>query len=102
MAGKESKTADEPSFPENRIFPPSNGFSRRAFSYFKEKGNRYQKQNGQKASEELKGKRANQIHAHTLGNKSGAPDQGCHKQEDTALNSFFHNHHRRLLYHNLP
>ena len=46
----------------------------------------------------LKGKGANMIHAHALGDKAKAPNGCTQQQTQTASNAFSpHFHHRRLL-----
>ena len=67
-------------------------FRHAAFAQIKDKGQWDQKENGQSISEKKKGKRPDGVHGHTLGNKSGAPDEdGCYKGKG-APEFVFHNH----------
>ena len=55
-------------------------FLHAAFAQIKDKGQWDQKEDSQGISEKKKGKGADGVHSHTLGNKGGSPDEdGCYK-----------------------
>ena len=67
-------------------------FLHAAFAQIKDKGQWDQKEDSQGISEKKKGKGADGVHSHTLGNKGGSPDEdGCYKGQ-CAPEFVFHNH----------
>ena len=49
-----------------------------------------QEEDRQGAPDSLEGKRTDIVHAHTLGNKCGAPDDRCDQQTEATFELLFH------------
>ena len=89
---------DQPHPPQRRILPFCRGFPEAALAGIQQKPAGNQKQHGKQAPRGLKGKGANMIHAHALGDKAKAPNGCTQQQTQTASNAFSpHFHHRGLL-----
>ena len=91
---KERDAAGKTGFPEIWIQPLLKGVCGAAFN---QKNNNDQKGNRQNRTHGLKCKGADIVHAHTLSDKSRAPDYGCDQQREGSAKFVFHiNHHGRL------
>ena len=77
----------KPAFPKLRVFPLGEGFPGVALHH---KGAQKQEDNRQRAPDGLEGKGADGVHAHTLGDKAEAPDNGRQQQKNAALQFLSH------------
>ena len=71
--GEQGQAADDAGLPQRRVFPAVP----EAFSPWEQGRYREQEQHRQGASHGLEGKGSDFVHAHALGNESGAPDDGA-------------------------
>ncbi|MEI3094433.1 MAG: hypothetical protein V8T48_11135 [Oscillospiraceae bacterium] len=97
QAGRDEQgaPADQPHPPQRRVLPLCHGFPEAAFADIQHKRAGNQKQHGKQAPRSLKGKGADVIHAHALGDKAKAPNGCTQQQTQTAANAIFlHMHHR--------
>ena len=88
---EEGNTAGDAGFPQLRRKPL---FNKIAAISFQHKNDQNQKGNCKDGAHGLECKRTDIVHAHTLGNKSGAPDDRGDQQGKTSAKFVFHNNHQ--------
>ena len=87
---KQRSAADQAGFPQRGILPLFQRPSKAALAQLHGEAAHHQENHCQQTTDHLKGKRPDEIHAHTLSDKGKSPDNGCQEQAGAAPNFRFH------------